>query len=122
MKFIVDSNYDVFITFGDFILRVITFDKSVSIKITCGAFAHHVVGRTSMEGSVYFTSHDILPQLVTGGEIHVFKCYLSGNPRYDDGICTTIFTLQTYVRYRWLPVPGHHMLIINDYMHQLPIY
>lgn len=121
MQFIVDSDDDVAIAAGDFIIFVITRVWPFTVYIAYDAFAHHVAGYGSSRADVYFTPYGTLPQLQYDGEIHI-KRSSSIVVLCGVDLSRTLSQLQAIGGCRWLSVPSQYQSVIGDYLHQLMDY
>ncbi len=120
MQWIVDSNDEVSITVGDFILTVASYNNTIRIYIICGAYARLFVGRKNPRDDVYFTPYGTLPSLSIYGEISINAHHSFTKVCYDNNVCTVISYLSCNGGRRWSRVGD--LPIISEYVYRLIDY
>ena len=121
MHFIVDTDADVAIVAGDFLIFACTYSDRVKVHVSCGAFVYHSEVQ-GISDDLYFTPYGILPNLYHYNEFYSGAASSDSKICINDDMHVAISVLRRNTSRRWLPVSVWYRHIFDDYLREVMIY
>lgn len=115
-----DTDGDVIIVAGDFIVLAVVYHNSINIYVSHRASTSIIIYRPVRIFNVRFTSYGALPTIPRSGEF----CITSAVADYctSGKLYMALFEIRMFKNREWQPVPDCHRHVIEQYLHSLMSY